>query len=70
MVEGGAPDGRDLESDSDRSAVIGPYFSTMGIPIKEGRTFTDADRDGAPRVAVVSEAFAQMFWPTESALGK
>ena len=70
VIEGGAPDGADMESDADRSSVIGPYFRTMGIPIKQGRAFTDADRDGAPRVAVVSEALAELFWPAEGALGK
>ena len=28
VIEGGAPDGADMESDADRSSVIGPYFRT------------------------------------------
>jgi putative ABC transport system permease protein len=41
----------------------------MGIPLKEGRAFTAADRIGSPKVAVVSETLARTFWPNESALG-
>jgi predicted permease len=34
------------------------YFSTMGIPVRKGRGFTDEDRAGTPFVAVVNEALA------------
>ena len=46
------------------------YFETLRVPIRAGRSFTDADREGAPMVAVVSESFAQRFWPGENAIGK
>ena len=35
-----------------------------------GREFDARDRVGAPPVAIVSEAFARVYFPGESALGK
>jgi putative ABC transport system permease protein len=46
------------------------YFSTMRIPIREGRAFTDADREDAARVAIVSESMARKFWPGENPIGR
>ncbi|MEJ2236728.1 MAG: ADOP family duplicated permease, partial [Gemmatimonadales bacterium] len=47
------------------------YFEAMGIPLLEGRTFTDGDNDDPTRGAViVSRAFAERFWPGEEPLGK
>ena len=37
------------------------YFRTLGIPLLAGRTFSASDTAGAPRVAVVNEAFARKF---------
>ncbi|HEX8028747.1 MAG TPA: ABC transporter permease, partial [Vicinamibacterales bacterium] len=34
------------------------YFSTLGIPVRAGRAFTDRDRVGSPYVAVVNDALA------------
>ena len=45
------------------------YFQTMGIPLREGRGFTAADRKGAPLVAIVNEALARRWWPKETAVG-
>jgi ABC-type lipoprotein release transport system permease subunit len=42
----------------------------LGLPIVQGRDFTNADRDGALPVAVVSERFAHSIWPGENVLGK
>jgi putative ABC transport system permease protein len=50
-------------------AISPGYFATMGIPILEGRDFTEADSAGAPGVVVVSAAAAARLWPGRSALG-
>lgn len=51
-------------------AVTPSYFSVLDIPVIEGRNFTDADRKGAPLVAVVNQTMARRFWPDGTAVGK
>ena len=51
-------------------AVYTPYFSTLGVAIVRGRAFTSADRDGAPRVAIVSDTLAAATWPGQDPIGK
>lgn len=46
------------------------YFRVMGTRIIRGRGFTEADRAGAPRIAVVSEGMAKVLWPGKDALGQ
>jgi putative ABC transport system permease protein len=57
-------------SNIDWHTVSPDYFKTLGIPVLEGRPFTAADDDHAPRVAVIDQAMARRFWPHENALGK
>lgn len=46
------------------------YFSALGIPLIEGRTFEPSDRSGAPGVAIIDESMRRGIWPHEGALGK
>jgi predicted permease len=50
--------------------VTPSYFETLRISLKHGRTFTDADNEKAPHVAVINETMAKTFWPNEDALGR
>jgi len=44
------------------STMVGPrYFTNMRVPIVQGRDFDDRDRDGAPCVAAVNEAFVRRY---------
>jgi putative ABC transport system permease protein len=52
-----------------RSATA-TYLQASGIPLLEGRWFTDSDRANAPGVAVVSESLARARWPDHSAIGQ
>jgi putative ABC transport system permease protein len=38
------------------------YFQTMRIPLLQGRNFSDRDREDAPGVAIVNDAFARRWW--------
>ena len=51
--------------------VVTPgYFPTMGIPIRDGRDFRDADtRDRAP-VVLVNEVLAHQIWADGRAVGR
>jgi predicted permease len=46
------------------------FFATMGIPIVLGRGFGPQDTDRSQKVAVISEAMAQRFFPNSSPLGR
>ena len=46
------------------------YFATLGIPLLEGRDFSDDDEAGAEPVVIVSRAFAERVWPGEDVLGR
>jgi predicted permease len=44
------------------------YFSTLGIPVVDGRDFTVADKTGTPPVAIVNQTMAK-YWHGHSPLG-
>jgi predicted permease len=46
------------------------YFETLRIALHRGRVFTKADSEKAAKVAIVNEAMANKFWPSEEVLGK
>ena len=50
--------------------TLGDYFSTMGIPLIEGRFFMPEDRIGSQPVAVINEETAKLLWTGEDVLGK
>jgi predicted permease len=51
-------------------SLIGPdFFKTLGIPLIAGREFTRADAQGAPKVAIVNEAFVRKFNLGDRAVG-
>ena len=62
--------GPDTDANSSFNQVGPSFFHTLGIPLLAGREFTTADAVGAPKVAVVNEAFAKKFGLGRAAVGK
>ena len=50
--------------------VAPSHFRTLGIPIRQGRAFTEADRADSERVAIVSESVVRRYWPGQNPIGK
>jgi len=46
------------------------YFRAMRIPMRAGRDFTEHDRVGAPKVAIVNETMARKMWPGQDPIGQ
>ena len=70
-----AVEGRKGESGTDdlraRFRFVSPgYFATLGIPLIEGRDFTEADRKESELVVVVSKSVAQQLFPGQDAVDR
>jgi putative ABC transport system permease protein len=46
------------------------YFRVMGIPLLAGRLFDQHDVSTAPRVSIISEAMARLYFPNQNPVGK
>jgi predicted permease len=46
------------------------YFSTLGVPLLEGRDFRDSDKEGADRVVIISQSVAKNLFPGQEAIGR
>jgi putative ABC transport system permease protein len=53
-----------------RNIVSENYFRLLGIPLQEGRLFTEQDAEGKPPVAIINRNMARHFWPSGNAIGK
>ena len=66
--EPGMPEGT---SRTIRNNIVGPdFFTVMGLPLLDGRTFGPQDAKTSQRVAVISESMAKHFFPNGSPVGK
>lgn len=61
--------GPDTDCGSRFNEVGAGYFKTLGMSMVDGREFTEGDRAGATRVAVVNEAFVEKFKLGKGAVG-
>lgn len=51
--------------------VVSPnYFRAMGIPVLQGRAYTDRDNENAPLVMMVNQQLAREIFPDENPVGK
>src|SRR6266550_401095 len=51
-------------------SVSSDYFKAMGIPLRQGRAFTEEEVWQGHDVIVINEAFARRFFPGEDPIGK
>jgi predicted permease len=59
----------DEDVGASRDGVSPDYFRTIGVPLVEGREFTERDGTGAPKVAVVNETFVKKYFAGRNAMG-
>ena len=71
-IEGGpGPDQTGVRAPQALFTVVTPqYFQTLGVQLKRGRDFTDADTAGAPLVTIVSEALAKEAFQNQDPIGR
>jgi predicted permease len=69
-VEGYTPEDGE-ENPHARIRFVGPdFFEVLGIPLVDGRGFTEDDRGDSERVAVVSQSIATRLFPNGEALDR
>jgi putative ABC transport system permease protein len=69
-IEGKPPRDPQNPPSVDYRATTPAFFAAFGIPIVQGRPFTEHDDETALPVAIVSASLARRYWPGEDALGK
>ena len=60
------------------SSVVSPnqlyitpgYLEALRVPLRRGRLFAESDTAGAPRVIILDERLATLFWPGQDPIGR
>lgn len=69
-VQGRPKVANDVVQDATLIVADHEYLHTLGIALREGRGIELADRETAPAVAVVNQAFVQKYFAREPVIGK
>ena len=70
-VEGRTHDPRQHDPGAELMRVSTGYFETLGIPIRQGRTFDEYDKSsGTPKVVIINQRLADRYFPDEDPIGK
>jgi predicted permease len=70
MVDGKLPEVANGASRTVRWNVVGPdFFRTLGVPVLDGRDFTNSDTATSSSVAIINDEFARRFLPNQAPLG-
>jgi putative ABC transport system permease protein len=70
VAEGYQPENGE-EAPTGRLRTVTPgYFAVLGVPLLSGRDFTDDDRTGEERVAIINQSVAQRLFPNGDALNR
>ena len=64
-----SPD-RDQQYEAGFKMVGGDYFRAMGIPLLDGRAFTEQDDTDTQHVVILNETLARLLWPGENPIGR
>src|SRR5207249_2546870 len=64
------PPGQEGSHPAEFNNVSPGYFHLLGIPIVEGRNFSDVENQAGAHVAIVTESTAHRFWPGQNPIGK
>jgi putative ABC transport system permease protein len=68
QIEGRVVDDPNRRPTADTRIVSAGFFKTLGVPLVQGRTFTEADGRDAPRVVVINKAMLR-YWDKSNAIG-
>ncbi len=69
-IEGEPTPPKGQEPVADVRIVAGRAFEALGIPVRDGRVFSEHDTATSAPVVVVNESLARRFWPGRSAVGQ
>ena len=69
-IVGSPPSSASASRTAEYVSVSPDYFRVMGIPLLAGRVFDRHDISSAPRVSVISQAMARLYFPNQDPLGK
>ncbi len=70
IVQGRPPVAKGDLPNTNYYAITPDYLRAFGTPVLRGRGFTDQDREGSVRVALINETFARKFFPGEDPIGQ
>ena len=68
--EGSPPKSLDEVLATEYRTITPKYFDVMGIPLLEGRAFTEQDREDSPGVVIINEQMRRQFWGDGPVLGQ